>query len=87
MRWIRKQGTSLKSHYLVPIDNARKRAESGFYFKLYFKLLGKKIEEYKIKRHNRYNIDEKGFLVSMLIRVKRVFSKAVFKLGKIKNII
>ena len=32
-------------------------------------------------------MDEKGFLVSILIRVKWVFSKAIFKLGKIKNII
>ena len=32
-------------------------------------------------------MDKKGFLVGMLIRVKRIFSKAAFKLGKIKNII
>ena len=32
-------------------------------------------------------MDEKGFLVGMLIRVKRVFSKAAFESGKIKNII
>ena len=59
----------------------------AFYFELYFKLLGKKLEEYKIKRHNRYNIDEKGFLIGMLTKAKQVFSKAIFALGKIKNTI
>ena len=33
--------------------------------------------------YNLYNIDEKGFLVGMLIKAKRVFSKAVFELEKI----
>jgi len=32
-------------------------------------------------------MDGKGFLLSMLSWVKRVFSKAAFILGKIKNII
>jgi len=32
-------------------------------------------------------MDKKGFLLGILIRVKQVFSKAAFKLGKIKNII
>ena len=59
----------------------------GFYFELYFKLLGEKIKKYKIKKHNRYNIDKKGFLVSIFIRVKWVFFKTIFKLRKIKNTI
>ena len=32
-------------------------------------------------------MDKKGFLVGMLIKAKRVFSKAIFKLGKITYII
>jgi len=32
-------------------------------------------------------MDEKGFLVGILTKAKRVFSKAAFKLGKIKYII
>jgi len=43
--------------------------------------------EYKIESSNIYNMDEKGFLVGMLTKAKQVFSKAIFKSGKIKYII
>lgn len=32
-------------------------------------------------------MDKKGFLVGILLKAKRVFSKAAFKLGKIKHTI
>ncbi|PVH90822.1 hypothetical protein DM02DRAFT_478438, partial [Periconia macrospinosa] len=41
----------------------------------YFKLIGEKIEEYLIEPENIYNIDEKGFIISILRRHKRVFEK------------
>jgi len=86
-RWIEKQGTSLKSHYLTPINNLRKKAESAYHFGLYFSLLAQKIKKYGIKRQNTYNMDEKGFLISMLTKLKRVFSRAAFKLGRVKDTI
>ncbi|PZC87683.1 hypothetical protein A1F95_11279, partial [Pyrenophora tritici-repentis] len=57
------------------IDRARHRANSGVKYKLYFNLLHKKIEEYKIRLGDVYNIDEKGFLISVTGRSKRVFSR------------
>ena len=45
----------------------------------------KKIDEYNISLQNLYNIDEKGFLIGVLYQIKRVFSKEVFKKGKIKG--
>ena len=32
-------------------------------------------------------MDKKGFLVGILIKLRRVFSRAAFKLGRVKNII
>ena len=49
--------------------------------------MAQKIKEYKIERENIYNINKKGFFISIFIKLKRVFSKAVFKLGRVKNTI
>jgi hypothetical protein len=43
-----------------------------------------KISQYDIKPHNIYNMDEKGFMLGVLIRSKRVFSRRLYKKGKIK---
>ena len=49
--------------------------------------MAQKIKEYKIKRENIYNINKKGFFISILIKLKKVFFKAAFKLGRVKNTI
>jgi hypothetical protein len=43
-----------------------------------------KISQYDIEPYNIYNIDEKGFMLGVLIRLKRVFSRRLYKKGKIK---
>jgi hypothetical protein len=40
------------------------------------------MQEYKIKERNTYNIDKKSFFISIAYRRKRIFSKAVYKLGE-----
>ena len=40
------------------------------------------MQEYKIKERNTYNIDKKGFFISIAYYRKRIFSKAVYKLGE-----
>ena len=42
-------------------------------------MLHSKMREHKIKERNTYNMDEKGFFVSIAHRRKRIFSKAVYK--------
>ena len=59
----------------------------AYYYTLYFKLLAKKITQYKVKLEDTYNMDKKGFLLGQLLKVKRVFSRAAFKSGRIKYII
>ena len=43
--------------------------------------------QYKVELEDTYNIDEKGFLLGQLLKVKRVFSRAAFESGRIKYII
>jgi len=40
-------------------------------------LLHQKTKEYKIKPEDIYNMDEKGFLIGITGRLKRVFNKRI----------
>ncbi|KAF1965984.1 hypothetical protein BU23DRAFT_488021, partial [Bimuria novae-zelandiae CBS 107.79] len=55
-------------------DSNRYKANSKTKYEAYFNLLHLKIEEYNILSCNTYNIDKKGFLISVIGRSKRVFS-------------
>jgi len=59
----------------------------AYYYTLYFELFVKKITQYKVKPEDTYNMDEKGFLLGQLLKIKKVFNKAAFKSSKIKHII
>lgn len=39
--------------------------------------------EYEVLPHNIYNMDEKGFLLGVLQKTKRVFTRASFESGKL----
>ena len=69
------------------MDTNRKRADSAFKYSLYFELLQRKIEQYKVDPRHIYNMDEKGFLIGILLRIKRIFSKWRYEEGGIKQII
>jgi hypothetical protein len=56
------------------MDAVRLKANFNYKYNLYFDLLYSKIKEYSIESHNTYNIDEKGFLVRVIRRFKRIFS-------------
>jgi Tc5 transposase DNA-binding domain len=51
-RWLKTNQNDLRTGYLTPINGARKKAESAFYYSLYFKLLERKIDEYYILPEN-----------------------------------
>ena len=44
---------------------------------MYFNLLHSKIREHGIDERNTYNIDKKGFFVSINSRTKRIVSKVI----------
>jgi hypothetical protein len=69
------------------MDTQRKRADSAFKYSLYFELLRRKIEQYNVEPRHMYNMDEKGFLIGILSRMKRVFSQRLYNEGTVKQVI
>jgi hypothetical protein len=69
------------------MDNSRYKANSGKKYSLYFDLLREKIEQYFIEARYIYNMDEKGFMLRVVGRSKRIFSKALHEDGKRRSII
>lgn len=55
------------------------KADLGVKYELYFALLHEKMVQYNIKARDIYNIDEKGFLISILSRSKWVFSRRMWE--------
>ena len=66
------------------MDTNRKKADLAFKYLLYFKLLQYKIKQYKVDPQHIYNMDEKGFLISVLLKIKQIFSRRRYKEGGIK---
>ncbi|KAF1975910.1 hypothetical protein BU23DRAFT_529024, partial [Bimuria novae-zelandiae CBS 107.79] len=61
--------------WTTAIDRVRHLANSKLKYRLYFKLLHRKITEYHLKARDIYNIDKKGFLIGLIGRSKRIFSR------------
>jgi hypothetical protein len=57
------------------MDLNRKRADLVYKYARYFDLLARKMDQYKVEAENIYNMDEKGFLIRMLSKGLRIFSK------------
>ncbi|KAF2836646.1 hypothetical protein M501DRAFT_996303, partial [Patellaria atrata CBS 101060] len=75
-----------KSGYLSPIDLAPHKVDQGPFYKLYFELLGRKLDKFSILPENTYNMDEQSFLIGMLKKSRRIYSKAAFEGGRVKGI-
>jgi hypothetical protein len=86
-RFVRKNRIDLISAWASTIDANRFKADSAYKYKLYFELLKRKIDQYDVDPRHIYNMDEKGFMLGMLSKVKRVFSKEIYKTGKYKSML
>jgi hypothetical protein len=84
-RFLKKHQNKLISRYTTGIDSTRKRADSTFKYTLYFELLARKIKEYEIQPENIYNMDEKGFLIGVLSKGKRIFSRRRYEQDGMKQ--
>jgi hypothetical protein len=73
----------LDCKYLNTIDLERHKADSEHSYRQYFAVLKEKIVQYNIQPHNCYNMDEKGFLIGHLQKVKRIFPKALMRAQKL----
>jgi hypothetical protein len=61
------------------MDSNCHAADSYEKYTLYFDLLHSKMTEYNILPHNTYNMDEKGFMIGVLSKSKRVFLKQLWE--------
>jgi hypothetical protein len=61
------------------MDNSRHKADLGRKYSLYFNLLREKIDQYHIEARYMYNMGEKGFMLGVVGRSKRIFSKASYE--------
>ena len=74
-RFVERHKAELDSNYLNNLDLERHQADSVASFEQYFAIIQRKIDEYQIQPSNTYNMDEKGFLIGKLTKVKRIFPK------------
>jgi hypothetical protein len=80
-RFIKRHQDNLISTYTTAIDAARKRADSAYRYTLYFELLSWKMKQYKLRPEDIYNMDEKGFLIRILVKGLRIFLKQKYITG------
>ena len=74
-RFLHRNNTTLIPKWTSGMDRDRHKADSSLKYNLYYDLLHSKMSEYQIIPENTYNMDEKGFLIGITKRTKRVFSK------------
>jgi hypothetical protein len=77
-RFINRHKIHLISKWTTAMDRTRHLADSESKYRLYFELLHQKITQYKLEARDIYNMDEKGFLIGIVGRSKRIFSKRIF---------
>jgi hypothetical protein len=85
--FVKRRKLDFVSKWASSIDSRRKRANSAYKYSLYFELLHAKLEKYNIQPEHIYNIDEKGFLIGMLLRQKRIFSRWRYEQGGVNQMI
>ncbi|KAI1676783.1 Tc5 transposase DNA-binding domain containing protein [Pyrenophora tritici-repentis] len=74
-RFINRHKIHLISKWTSAMDRTRHLADSESKYRLYFELLHRKITEYHLEARDIYNMDEKGFLIGLIGRSKRIFSR------------
>ena len=82
-RFLNRNKDNLTSQWTTGMDRNRHQADSEYSYRLYFELLHRKIQKYNVDARHIYNMDEKGFLVGITSRSKRVFSKQLWQQKKV----
>jgi hypothetical protein len=73
--FINQHKIHLISKWTSAMDCLRYLADSESKYHLYFELLHRKITHYHLGARDIYNMDEKDFLIGLIGRSKRIFSK------------
>jgi hypothetical protein len=82
-RFVKRHRSKLDSAYLNNLDLERHQADSVHSYEVYFNTVNQKIRQYHISEDNIYNMDERGFLLGRLNKVRRIFSKDLKGSGKL----
>ena len=61
------------------MDTDRHDADNSERYRAYFELLHTRMTEFAVLPENIYNMDEKGFMIGVLGKTKRVFDKVLHK--------
>jgi hypothetical protein len=83
-RFTGRHSIHLISKWTAGMDSNRRQADSGAKYSLYFDLLGDKITHYSIHPRHTYNMDEKGFLIGITGRSKRIFSRKTWEKKEVR---
>lgn len=86
-RFLHRHPNELASHWTTGLDRTRHKADSIPKYESYFNLLSTKMHEYHVQPKDIYNMDEKGFMLGVTGRSKRVFSKQMYDHGGYKKVI
>jgi hypothetical protein len=84
-RFINRHRKDIESHWTAGMDQDRHKADSEEKYRLFFQLLLEKMEQYRIQPQHLYNMDEKGFLIGVIGRSKRIFSKAMWDSKEVRE--
>jgi hypothetical protein len=84
-RFIKRNEAHLISHWTNGMDRVRHEADLEVKYKYHFTLLHSKMEEYNVLAENTYNMDEKGFMIGVIGRSKRVFSKELYERKEVRD--
>jgi hypothetical protein len=83
-RFLARNNNHLISQWTVGMDAVRHHADSESKYKLYFDLIYQKIIQYEVEPRHTYNMDEKGFMIGITGRSKRIFSKQVWEQKEVR---
>ena len=86
-RFLHRHPDQLVSKWTSSIDRNRHQADSGVKYTRYFNLLHTKLTKYDVEPQHTYNMDEKGFLIGITGRSKRVFSKQLWEQKQVREAI
>jgi hypothetical protein len=84
-RLLHRHPDDLTTAWATPMESTRYAADNYERYHLCFDLLTKKVKEFNVLPKNTYNMDEKGFMIGVIRKTKRVFDKALHKERRYKQ--
>lgn len=84
--FVKRHKDELKSLYLKSIDNKRVKSEYPPSYELFYQLLQEAIEDYLITPDNIWNVDEKGFLIGIASKVRRIMTREAYERGRVRQL-